>query len=330
MTLNAGTNLGPQTPQRTTDNGHRTNSRRDFLRQASTLALAWSMRSSGEQASRLLTNPIGYATISWPQSQFLQALETISSLGFAGVQMLGWVKDTYGGDKTDELKERLLKLRLQPAALSCSKVKLDPAHVEDESGKVREYAAFLKGLGGLNLQVTDGGSADGKYSRSEMKAFGAHLNELGKTAEEFGLNLGYHPHFGTFGETREGLKRVLDATDPRYVKLIADVAHLTLGGSDPAEVIRAYHARLSLVHLKDVRKDVAELAQANRDLVRSSAYHFCEIGRGAVDFQAVFHALRGFQGWLIVELDGYEVPSGGPAESARINKEALQKLGLGS
>jgi sugar phosphate isomerase/epimerase len=188
--------------------------------------------------------------------------------------MLGWVKDTYGGDKSGELKERLRKLKLQPAALSCSKVKLDPAHVEDESDKVRQYAAFLKGLGGLNLQVTDGGSADGKYSRSEVKAFGAQLNDLGKTAEEFGLSLGYHPHFGTFGETREGLKRVLDSTDPRYVKLIADVAHLTLGGSDPAEVIRTYHDRLSLVHLKDVRKDVAELAQANRDLVRSSAYHF--------------------------------------------------------
>jgi inosose dehydratase len=307
----------------------RTNSRRDFLRLASPLALVWRTGSSGQQATaRPITNPVGYATISWPQNQFLQALDTISSLGFAGVQMLGWVKDAYGGHKTGELKERLRRLKLQPAALSCSKVKLDPAHLQDESGQVREYAAFLKGLGGLNLQLTDSGSADGKYSRSQMKAFGAHLNDLGKTAEEFGLNLGYHPHFGTFGETREGLKRVLDATDPRYVKLIADVAHLALGGSDPAEVIRTYHERLSLVHLKDVRKDVAELAQANRDLVRSGAYHFCEIGRGAVDFPAVLHALSGFQGWLIVELDGYEVPPGGPAESAAINKGALQKLGL--
>lgn len=322
--------------RRTTDNGPRTTqyrqrakSRRHFLKQAAALTLAWA---TGPRGASLpgseLSNPVGYATISWPQSQFLQALDTISSLGFAGVQMLGWVKDAYGSDKTGELKERLLKLRLQPAVVSCSKVKLDPAHLQDESGQVRQYAVFLKALGGFHLQLIDSGSADGKYSRSEIKAFGAHLNNLGKTVEEFGLDLGYHPHFGTFGETREGLKRVLDATDPRYVKLIADVAHLALGGSDPAEVIRTYHERLCLVHLKDVRKDVAELAQANRDLVRSNAYHFCEIGRGAVDFPAVLHALRGFQGWLIVELDGYEVPPGGPAESARINREALQKLGL--
>jgi hypothetical protein len=107
--------------------------------------------------------------------------------------MLGWVKDAYGGNKTGELKERLLKLRLQPAALSCSKVKLDPVHLQDESGQVREYAAFLKDLGGFDLQIIDSGSADGKYSGSQMKAFGARLNDLGKTAQEFGLNLGYHP-----------------------------------------------------------------------------------------------------------------------------------------
>ena len=299
------------------------------MRQAAALTLACGTGSPGDFLTASgLSNPVGYAAISWPQSQFLQALDTISSLGFVGVQMLGWVEDAYGGDKTGELRERLLKLRLQPAALSCSKVKLDPAHPQDESGQVREYAAFLKALGGFHLQVIDTGSLGGKYSQSEIKAFGERLNGLGKAAEEFGLTLGYHPHFGTFGETREGLKRVMDATDPRHVKLIADVAHLTLGGSDPAEVIRTYHERLSLVHLKDVRKDVANLAQGNRDLVRKSPYHFCEIGRGVVDFHAVLNALRGFQGWLIVELDGYEVPPGGPAESARLNKEALQKLGV--
>ena len=277
----------------------------------------------------MLANPIGYATISWPQNQFLQALETISSLGFAGIQMLGWVRDAYPGDRAGELRQQLKSLNLQPAALSCSKIKLDPARAaQDESDLFHAYAVFLKDLGGFHLQVTDRGRPDEKYSRSEMKAFGIRLNDLGKTAEEFGLTLGYHPHFGTLGETREGLKRVLEATDPRHVKLIADVAHLALGGSDPAEVIRAYHERLCFVHLKDVRKDVAELAQANRDLVRSRAYHFCEIGRGAVDFYAVLHALRGFQGWMIVELDGDEVPPGGPAESARINKAALQKFGV--
>jgi hypothetical protein len=37
---------------------------------------------------------------------------------------------------------------------------------------------------------------------------------------------------------------------------------------------------------------------------------------------------RGIPGSLIVELDSYESPAGGPAESARINKAALESLGF--
>ena len=213
---------------------------------------------------------------------------------------------------------------------SCSKAKLDPARTKDETAEFRNYAAFFKSLGGHYLQVTDGGHPDQKYSADEIKRFGAEMNALGEAAQGYGLTLGYHPHFGTLGETREGLGRVLESTDPRYVKLIADVAHLALGGADPVEVIQTYRQRLIFLHFKDVRKDVAELARKDRNLARHVKYRFCEIGRGVVDFPRVVEALRGLDSphWIIVELDGYEVPPGGPAESARVNKEALQKLGL--
>ena len=306
--------------------------RREFLKQAGTVAVAWCAgpRLGAGMSPPEARPPVGYATISWPRERFDDALRTISDLGFAGLQMLGWVRDAYAGEKAAELRQRLETLKLRPTALSCSKAKLDPAQAKDETAQLRDYAAFLKGLGGNYLQITDGGHPGQKYSTDEVKALGAAMNALGKVAQEYGLTLGYHPHFGTLGETREGLGRVLDSTDPRYVKLIADVAHLTLGGADPVEVIQTYHERLVFLHFKDVRKDVRELARQNRDLVRHTKYHFCEIGRGVVDFPRIVETLRGLGSphWIIVELDGYEPPPGGPAESARVNKEALQKLGL--
>jgi inosose dehydratase len=154
------------------------------------------------------------------------------------------------------------------------------------------------------------------------------MNAFGNIAQDAGLTLGYHPHFGTLGETREGLGRVLDATDPRRVKLIADVAHLTLGGADPAEVIRTYHQRLVFAHFKDVPKDIVELARHNRDLIRKGERLFCEIGTGVVDFSSIIRAFREieFSGWVIIELD--QSGPGEPSSSARINKDAAQKLGL--
>jgi len=318
--------------------------RRNFVKKAAGLVFAyWASSRSGESAARLktLSNPVGYATISWPEKEFKQALETISSLGFKGVQMLGWVRDAYSGPKEEELKQRLRALKLEPAALSCSKVRLGPEEAtgpsaifsslfSDETRELRSYVEFAKRLGGRYLQVTDKGKPGKDYSADAIRNLAGRMNALGKIAQESGLTLGYHPHFNTLGETREGMGRLLDATDSRYVKLIADVAHMTLGGADPAEVIRTYHKRLIFCHFKDVRKDIAEQARQNRDSVRKSKYHFSEIGTGVVDFPKILQALGAvnFRGWVIVELDGYVVPPGGPAESARINKEAVRKLGF--
>lgn len=277
-----------------------------------------------------LPNPVGYATIAWPKREFIPALETISGLGFKGVQMLGWIRKAYEGSKVAKLKERLDALKLQPVVLSCSSVNLDPAKAEDESGDFLAYAAFFQKLGGRYLQVTDGGQPGRQYSSNEIKSLATRMNTWGKLAQDFGLTLGYHPHFGTLGETRAGLGRVLEATDPRSVKLIADVAHLALGGSDPAEVVRTYHDRLILTHFKDVRKDIARLALQNRKLVREKEFYFCEIGDGVVNFPPILQAFRdaNFKGWIIVELDGSDVQAGGPEASARRNKEAVQELGL--
>ena len=284
----------------------------------------------GEGGAAPLPNPVGYATISWPEGQFKEALQTISGLGFKGVQTLGWVREAYGDSRVETLRDRLHALKLQPVTLSCSNVVLDPEKPRDETGELRAYAAFFQRLGGLYLQVTDGGDPRKRYLADAIRQLGARMTDMGKIAQDQGLTLGYHPHFGTIGETREGLGRVLDATDPHYVKLIADVGHLTLGGADPAEVVRAYHDRLILTHFKDVRPDVAALARKNRDLVEAAEYHFCEVGTGVVNFPAVLEAFREtrFKGWVIVELDSFEAGPGGVAASARANKDAIQKLGF--
>lgn len=307
--------------------------RREFLKRVGGAAFSWaSVVIPARAAGAPLPNPVGYATISWPESEFDEALVTISHLHFKGVQMLGRILKVYG-NRPAALKEKLQSLKLEPAALSAWGVRLNPAQLpalEDETEKFRTYADFQRRLGGLYLQVTDGGNPHSQYSADQIKALGERMNALGKIAKERDLQMGYHPHFGTLGETREGLGRVLDATDSDYVKLIADVAHLTLGGSDPAEVIRTYYQRLVFCHFKDLRKDVAKLARQNRDLVRHSRYHFCEIGQGVVDFPAILEAFRdmSFKGWVIVELDGYEVPPGGPGESARTNAEAMKQMGF--
>jgi inosose dehydratase len=281
-------------------------------------------------ARDVLPNPVGYATIAWPREEFAHGLQTISRLGYRGVQLLGWVREAYPATKTQQLSQLLASLKLKPVALSCSAARLAPAQQGNETVEVRSYAEFFSRLGGTFLQVTDQGNPSKEYSAEDIKTLGSRMNALGKMAQEFGLTLGYHPHFGTIGETRKGLGRVLEATDPRYVKLIADVAHLALGGSDPAEVIRAYGPRLCFLHLKDVRKEIAAIARQDRNLVSAKGPPFCEIGLGVVNFAEVVQALRAvrFSGWVVVELDGGNSTLGGPDASASKNRDELRKMGF--
>ena len=305
--------------------------RRGFLRTLAGLGLAHgALRTLRADIRDALPNPVGYHTIAWPRQDFTHALETISSLGFEGVQILGWVREAYPAAKAQELRQLLATLKLKPVALSCSSARIAPGPERNETVEVRSYAEFFTRLGGSFLQVTDGGSPSKEYSAEEINVLGARMNAVGKMAQDFGLTLGYHPHFGTIGETRQGLGRVLEATDPQYVKLIADVAHLALGGSDPAEVIRTYGQRLCFLHLKDTRKEVVAAARQDRSLVEGKGPPFCEIGRGVVDFPAVVQAMRAarFSGWGIVELDGGNSTRGGADASAVENRAALRKLGF--
>ncbi len=150
------------------------------------------------------------------------------------------------------------------------------------------------------------------------------LTEIGKRAADLGVLLGYHNHMGSMGERPEEVDRILEAADPRYVKLELDVAHYFQGGGDPAKAIEKYSDRLLFLHIKDVER------MPDREDGKSS-YRFVELGRGKVDLPGVFDALRrvNFRGWLIVELD--DVPDGArtPKESAAISKKYLEeKLGV--
>ncbi len=284
--------------------------------------------SRGFAAPEALPTPIGYSTVGWPEAEFEHALETISSLGFAGVQLVGWARERYV-NRVEALRQRLQDLHLKAVAQSCWGVELDPGNPVGDTATFRAYAEFAQRLGGSILQVTDNGRPDGEYSAASIRRLGEEINELGRVAQGYGLTLGYHPHVGSFGETEEGATHILGATDPYLVKLIADTGHLTLGGMDPAEIVRTYRDRLTLVHLKDVRKDAAEAARVSRAALRDHKYLFCEVGHGIVDFTAFDKALREVQyrGWIMGELDSNEPAPGGSDEGARVNRDALRKLG---
>ena len=263
----------------------------------------------------------GYAAITW-QGDDHAAIREVAELGFPGIQLRSPIVKEYG-DKPAALKEVLDRHKLEMVALSSGGVRIDPAFEKDEIALHTKHAKFVRDVGGLYLQATDT-RPKRELIRDDYKRLGWLLTEIGKRTHDLGIPLGYHNHMNAIGERPDEVRWILDATDPKYVKLELDIAHYQMGGGDPVKAIREYRDRLLFLHLKDLETPVPG---ATGDLSRS--YRFVELGRGKVDVRGVMKALEevGFRGWAVVELDRVPDSARTPKDSGHIAKVYLENLG---
>ena len=128
-----------------------------------------------------------------------------------------------------------------------------------------------------------------------------------------GLRPCFHPHVGSWIETEQEVRAMLDSIDESVLSFGPDTGHLFWGGSDPAALIADYADRVGAVHLKDVHRVAAAKAREQQDdygAATNVEHVWTEPGRGDVDFDAVFAALPdSYDGWFVVEVDVPDLPS---------------------
>lgn len=293
--------------------------RRSFVTAAGafTAASALPGMASGQRLRHLR---YGYAAMTWGDNE-RQAIEDIAAVGYPGIQFrANAVKDF----TVTELKDLLAKHNLGFVALSSGTISLEqPEGPQIEAHMVN--AKFAKAAGAQYLQILDVLKGHPRTATpDECKRLGKMLNNLGKQTADIGLLLGYHNHLNTLSEMPGNLEQILDNSDPAYVKLELDTAHITAGGGDPGKEIRKYRDRLLFMHLKDVRP-IPLKPGANYP------FQFVELGKGTVDFAGTFAALDAinYKGWAVVELDREPDDSKTPKQSAQISKDFLvQKMGV--
>jgi len=290
--------------------------RRQFLLAASGVAggaksLAGLVR--GANAVAAPSMQLGYAAITWG-SAVTQAVDDIAAVGFRGIQLRGEAFTQFG-TRPQELRELLARRHLTFAVLSSGNLSIDPIRERDELATHTGHARFVRDAGGKYLQVIDERPAGRAVVAGDYRRLGQLMTELGKRTSDLGVPLVYHHHMNSTGEKPQEVAAVLDACDPKHVRLLFDVAHYQQGGGDPVAALRSYRDWIEVVHLKDVRADPAA----------RSGFQFVELGRGRVDLPGVFAALRdiAFDKWAIVELDRVPDPGRTPKECAEQNKEYL-------
>ena len=139
---------------------------------------------------------------------------------------------------------------------------------------------------------------------AEWPQFAQRLTALGERLADDGLDLVYHHHMGTVVESAEDIHCLMEMSG-KAVHLLLDTGHLTFAGADPVEFARTYKDRIRHVHAKDVRADVFEAVKAKDESFLDAVVDgvYTVPGDGMVDYHAVFAALQGYSGWVVVEAE---------------------------
>lgn len=92
-------------------------------------------------------------------------------------------------------------------------------------------------------------------SRDEVLRDAELYNAAGARMAAEGLKLCYHNHDHEFKNTFNGLYALdilAEYTDPKSLYFRLDIAWITLGGADPAHILRKMAGRVPAIHIKDV------------------------------------------------------------------------------
>jgi len=108
-------------------------------------------------------------------------------------------------------------------------------------------------------------------------------------------------------QSSEETERFLNDTDPETVYLTFDTGHFSYDGADPIVELKKFISRVGHVHLKDVRKEIRDIAVREdwpfMKAVRAGV--FTVPGDGSVDFPSIFTVLgdEDYRGWMVVEAE---------------------------
>ncbi len=242
-----------------------------------------------------------------------QCLNEAEKIGFDGIEK---------GHKFPQ-EAAALKAVLEPRGLryvsGWHSLNLLANSIEEEKAAMQPALDLLKAMGSKIIIVCETSNAihgnnDKPLSErpvleeARWEEFGRGIEVLAECAATQGIALVYHHHMGTVIETEDEIDRLMHFTGP-HTRLLLDTGHCLFGQGNPERVAKKHMARVSHIHTKNIRRDIAhEVRDQNLSFlegVRRGVFTVPGDADGCVDFVPVLKiaAEHGYQGWLVIEAE---------------------------
>jgi len=148
-----------------------------------------------------------------------------------------------------------------------------------------------------------------EFTIDDAKKAAADFNRVGKVLADNGIMLCYHAHGYEFGKYENGtlFDYLAKNTDPKNLYFELDMMWAFHGGADPAKLLYKYKGRYKLIHLKDIRKGVANDLTGGTPQVNDVA-----LGTGQLNVPEILKAAKA------VGIEHYYIEDESPNHAAQI------------
>jgi sugar phosphate isomerase/epimerase len=303
--------------KRKTPEGPMTTTRRHFIQTSAALAGA-SALGIGAATAKPLPFRYAFSAISW-ETDIESAVKTGEKLGFPGIEPFRHNIVNYLG-RPLALKKFMDDHHIRMATCSngggpdFSGNFYDPAMadktVADHIKFVRE---FIVPFGYCNHFKMNMGPRPKNYDTTDemVKRCADTLNRIGREILKDGIKLAPHPHVNSLVQNQHEVDLLMKETDPAHVWMTADLAHLTLGGIVPMELLTTYWPRIAEVHYKDAPRKLrgGRVVAVPRTGPEAGGHNWframTDPDAGGVDFPRVQKFLidKQYDGWVTLDYD---------------------------
>ncbi|MCM2476447.1 TIM barrel protein [Rhizobium sp. CG5] len=278
-----------------------------------------------------------------PRAFWDKILDSVQASGVTGVELtfspFNWQDaiETYGSVQAFAAELAARGLRLASGFFAELEASGDFTLASAQAAiidKAERYADFIKACGGdimvigAPMRKTPGEQPIRFHDFDRAKTIADFLNRLGATLHTKGVKLALHTEAHSIFAAARDVDLMMMLTDPAYVHMCPDTAHIILEGSDPIQLVDRHHERMVIAHWKDAIGRMPADTPIGADIHERHRAYFCRFGLGRVDWQAWIRLLRDrqFSGWAILELDAAPDPVADIADGLTLVRQALTPI----
>jgi sugar phosphate isomerase/epimerase len=261
---------------------------------------------------------LAFHVSAWPRDEFVRSLAGISEAGFRAMEVWADVVPDYE-DRVIVFQEMLARQGVTLAAIGTQLRPITLEILEEEIERCANVARFLRANRAELFALEPPPRRPEGDDPEDWKLTVDAINQVGRRTLDLDVRTCVVPGAGTVAESRREVERLLQQTEPEFVRLCADLGFLAWAGISAKHFFGKHGSRVDYIQVRDVRKRRPRKGRPQPPVP-------AVFGKGSVKLSSIEKLVdaTGYNGWITIKCPGpHDAPVAVASEARTVARRAL-------